>query len=114
MIENVIEGISDQSRFFGYEELYIYTASIKVAGNDALRECLMIGARPYQNNAFMVGNHRSLREFFNLNRFTPKVWFRYFAVYECSDAGGRIDAKTAAAFLALGAKVVDEAMLDRR
>jgi hypothetical protein len=112
--ENVIEGISDQSRFFSYEDLYIYTASIKVSGNDARRECLLIGAQPYKNNAFMVGNHRSLREFFNLNRFAPKVWFRYFAVYECSDAGGRIDGETAIAFLALGASVLDEATLDER
>ena len=109
--ENVIEGISTESKFFRYPELHVYSASVKVAGNDQLRQCLMIGAHPYKNNAFMVGNHSNLKEFFNLNRFTPKVWFRYFAVYECSEAGGGIDRKTVEAFLSLGAKVLDESTL---
>ena len=65
-------------------------------------------ARPYKNNAFMVGNHRNLGEFFNLNRFGLNIWFRYFAVYECSEAGEAIDQKTVEAFLSLGAKVLDE------
>ena len=110
--ENVIEGISTQSEFFRYAELYIYSASVKVAGNDQPRQCLMIGAHPYKSNSFMVGNHSNLKEFFNLNRFGPKVWFRYFAVYECSEAGESMDEKTVTAFLSLGAKIVDESTLD--
>ena len=110
--ENFFQGFSEKRTFHKYEDLYIYSASTKVVGDDQPRNCLMIGARPYKNNAFMVGNHRSLGEFFNLNRFGLKVWFRYFAVYECSEAGGTIDRKTVEAFLSLGAKVLDESTLE--
>ena len=109
--ENFIEGISDKSRFVKYEDLFIYTSSTKVMGDDQPRNCLMIGVRPYKNNAFMVGNHRNIKEFFNLNRFGQRVWFKHFAVYECSEAGEGIDRKTVEAFLSLGAKVLDESTL---
>ena len=109
--ENFIQGISDKSRFVKYEELFIYISSTKVGIEEQPRNCLMIGAKPYKNNAFMVGNHRNIREFFNLNRFGQKVWFRHFAVYECSEAEEGIDRNTVEAFLSLGAKVLDESTL---
>ncbi len=112
--ENVIEGISNETRFFKYEDVYIHTAGVKVAGEEQARQCLTIGALPYKNDSFMVGNHRNMREFFNLNRLAPEVWFRYFAVYECSKAGEEIDQETVLAFLSLGAKMVNESSLGRR
>ena len=37
-----------------------------------------------------------------------KIWFEYFAVYECHTDGKSIDRKLAAAFISLGAKPLVE------